>query len=72
MSGVNFPVLCMFRYCLIREMSFCICFINDLILVWCMKDSECKNKHLLAVNNGLHCTSMVSIVSFILKIVPVI
>ena len=38
----------------ITEMSFS--------LVWCIKDSECKNKDLLAVNNGLTCTSMLSIV----------
>ena len=51
-DGVNFPVICMFRHALIWAVSVFICPSNDLILEWCINDSVCKRRNLLAENKG--------------------
>ena len=47
-DGVNFSVICIFRYALIWAVSVFICPSNDLILEWCINDSICKRRNLLA------------------------
>ena len=70
--GFNLPVLCMFKYSLINVMSCCICFINDLILVWYVMKSQCKSKNLPAVNSDCMCVCMFNIVSILLSMVSII
>ena len=52
-DGVNYPVICMFRYALIWAMSVFICPSNDQIMEWCIKNSVCKRRNLLVENKGL-------------------
>ena len=72
MFGFSLPVLCMFKYSLIRVISCFNCFIKYLILVWCIINSECNSKNLLAVNNVWMCSFMFNIVSFMLNMVSMI
>ena len=70
--GFNLPMLCMFKYYLISVISCCICFIKYLILVWCIMNSECNSKNLLAVNSVCLSVFMFNIVSFMHNMVSMI
>ena len=65
-------MLCMSKYSLINVISCCICFIKYLILVWCIMNSECNSKTLLAVKSVCICVFIFNIVSFILNMVLMI
>ena len=54
----------MFKYASIRAVSVFICPSSDLILEWCINDSMCNRRNLLAVNKGFNCFMILSIVSF--------
>ena len=70
--GFNFPLLCMLKYSPISVISYCIYFIKYLILVWCIMNSECNSKNLLAVNSVCVHAFMFNIVSFMLNMVSMI
>ena len=71
-DGLNFPVICMFRYALIWAVSVFIYPSSDLILEWCINDSICKRRNVLALNKGFGWFIMLSIVSFRKEIVLMI
>ena len=63
--GVSLFVAWIDMYCLIRSKSFWSCLSNDLILAWWCEASVWIIRNFLAVNNGINCSWMLLIVSFI-------